>query len=108
MAVFAVVTEGVVQNIVEAEDSFPLQLMFEDSSIIEVTEATGNANIGCEVLDGKFVPLKPIFDSWVLDKKTLTWNAPIKKPTSKNLHFWNEDTLSWVEIDPLTIIDVTP
>ena len=107
MAIFAVVTNNIIKNIVEAEDALPLQLMFEHSSIIEVTETTGTAYIDSEVIGGKFVPLKP-FDSWVLDRKTATWNAPVKKPTGKNLYFWDEDALNWVEIDPLNVVDVTP
>jgi len=44
-----------------------------------------------------FIPPKP-FDSWVLDEDTCIWKAPIGKPTDKPKYYWNEESLSWIEI----------
>ena len=43
-----------------------------------------------------FIPPKPYF-SWVLDKESLEWKAPITKPTDY-VATWNEDTRNWVEL----------
>jgi hypothetical protein len=43
-----------------------------------------------------FIPPKP-FASWILDEETCLWNAPVARPEGN--YTWNEDTLSWVEIE---------
>lgn len=50
-----------------------------------------------ESLDG-FIPPKTL-ESWVLDASTGTWVAPIAKPNDGLFYSWDEDTLSWVQID---------
>jgi hypothetical protein len=44
-----------------------------------------------------FIAPKP-FNSWVLNETTCLWEAPVAKPEGQ--YSWNEDTLSWVEIQP--------
>lgn len=48
-------------------------------------------------LDG-FIPQK-MFDSWVLDKTTCNWVAPVAYPNDGNPYEWNEGTQSW---DPVS------
>lgn len=43
-----------------------------------------------------FITPKP-FNSWTLDTVTVTWKAPVEKPTDEKTYLWNEDDLSWVE-----------
>ncbi len=45
-----------------------------------------------------FIPPKP-YASWVLDEETCLWNAPVAMPTDDKRYGWNEDTLSWIEIE---------
>ena len=45
-----------------------------------------------------FVPPKP-FASWVLNEETAQWEAPVPRP-EEGMWFWDEDTTSWVEIQP--------
>jgi hypothetical protein len=45
-----------------------------------------------------FISPKP-YDSWILDEDTCLWNAPIPRPEGNILYFWNEETLSWDEIN---------
>ena len=45
-----------------------------------------------------FVPPKP-FASWVLNEETAQWNAPVPMPDDGNRYQWDEDTVSWVEIE---------
>lgn len=44
-----------------------------------------------------FIPPKP-FDSWVLNEEMCIWVAPKEKPTDEPKYYWNEESLSWVEI----------
>jgi hypothetical protein len=51
-----------------------------------------------------FIPPKP-FASWLLNENTCLWEAPISRPAAKGniIYVWNEDTVSWIEIDPEAI-----
>lgn len=42
-----------------------------------------------------FMPPKP-YPSWLLDKDTYQWVAPIQHPEGGNEYVWDEPTLSWV------------
>ena len=42
-----------------------------------------------------FIAPKP-FDSWVLDKETARWEAPVPMPEGK--YRWDEETISWLEV----------
>ena len=46
-----------------------------------------------------FVEPKP-YPSWVLDEATLLWHAPVPRPSEDAQYIWDESTLNWVgEID---------
>jgi hypothetical protein len=45
-----------------------------------------------------FIPPKP-YNSWVLNEDTCLWDAPVAMPEDGNRYMWDEDTLSWVEVD---------
>ena len=38
------------------------------------------------------------FPSWILNKDTWTWEAPVAMPTDGKMYSWDEDTKSWSEI----------
>jgi hypothetical protein len=40
-----------------------------------------------------FIPPKP-YPSWVLDKKTCQWKAPVPQPEGFT-YFWNEELIDW-------------
>ena len=44
-----------------------------------------------------FIPPKP-HNSWVLNETTCLWNAPFAPPDNEKQYFWNEPTLSWIEV----------
>jgi len=44
-----------------------------------------------------FIKPKP-WGSWVLDRETCTWIAPIHMPADDKVYVWNESTLSWIEL----------
>lgn len=45
-----------------------------------------------------FIPPKP-YPSWSLDENTCQWNPPVSSPNDGKSYIWNEDTLSWVEVN---------
>jgi hypothetical protein len=50
---------------------------------------------------GAFIPPQP-FPSWVLNPDTALWDAPVPMPAEGGPWSWDEDSLSWVEVEPLT------
>lgn len=50
---------------------------------------------------GAFIPPQP-YPSWVLNPDTALWDAPVPMPTEGGPWTWDEETLSWVEVQPLT------
>lgn len=45
-----------------------------------------------------FIPPKP-FASWLLNKETCTWEAPVPMPAG--LYRWDENSVSWLEIEKI-------
>jgi hypothetical protein len=45
-----------------------------------------------------FIPPKP-FQSWVLNEDTCRWDAPVPRPTTEGIWRWDEDNLSWTEVN---------
>ena len=45
-----------------------------------------------------FIPPTP-FTSWLLNEDTCLWEAPTPMPTDDKQYSWDEETLSWVEIE---------
>ena len=41
-----------------------------------------------------FIPIKP-FNSWILNKNTCQWEAPVAMPIDDNIYSWNESTTTW-------------
>jgi hypothetical protein len=55
--------------------------------------------------DGAFAPLKP-YPSWVLNEETCRWKAPVPYPDMTKVFEWNEQLVSWVEIEETPITGV--
>jgi len=45
-----------------------------------------------------FIPPQP-YASWVLNEDTCLWDAPVAMPTTGGLFTWNETTKSWDAVD---------
>lgn len=45
-----------------------------------------------------FIPPKP-YPSWVLNETSCLWEAPSAIPDTENGYYWDEPSLSWVEVD---------
>ena len=39
------------------------------------------------------------FPSWTLNETTTDWDAPVAKPIDGKFYSWDEESLSWVEIE---------
>lgn len=45
-----------------------------------------------------FIPPKP-YESWQLNEETCLWEAPIEKPSDEKEYVWEENSKSWVLSD---------
>jgi hypothetical protein len=61
------------------------------------------AGIGYTFDEGRnaFIPPKP-YPSWTLVEETCNWTAPVLYPTDGKMYDWNENTVSWVQINEET------
>jgi hypothetical protein len=115
MAHFAKVQNGLVTQVIVAEPEF--FETFVDDSPGEWIQTSYNTYGGVHKTGGTplrknyagigftynaqldaFIPPKP-FASWTLDEETCLWSAPVARPTDDKSYSWNEDTLSWIEIE---------
>jgi hypothetical protein len=129
MAHFAKVNNGIVQNVIVAEQEFIdsyddgmpgiwIQTSYNTKGGIHYDPVTGEpsadqskalrynyASIGGEYDSERdaFIPPRPHFyPSWSLNQETLMWEAPIAKPNDGLNYGWNEDGQKWELIsDPI-------
>ena len=94
---FAVIKNGFVENIAEAESLLIIRALLPEKEVMQETKSTGFAWIGSEVIDGKFKPPQP-FPSWSFDSVAFAWKAPVEKPNDSLIYYWSENQLEWVEI----------
>jgi hypothetical protein len=45
-----------------------------------------------------FIPPKPL-NSWILNEITCLWEEPISKPQDGKEYYWDEDSVSWVQLE---------
>jgi len=45
-----------------------------------------------------FISPKP-FESWTLNETTCQWQSPIPYPQDGRIYSWNEESLSWTELE---------
>ena len=113
MAHFAKVVDGIVTQVIVAEQEF--FNTFIDTSPGEWIQTSYNTR-GGQHPEGRplrknyagigytydrerdaFISPKP-FPSWMLNEETCLWNAPTPMPVDGKQYIWNEETLSWVEV----------
>lgn len=107
MSHFAKVENGLVTQVIVAEDDFIAELPGV------WVQTSYNTYGGIHHLGGKplrknyagightydeqrdaFIPPK-LYPSWVLEENTCLWTAPIPMPTDGKDYGWDEETLSW-------------
>lgn len=116
MSHFAKVEEGVVVQVIVAEQDFINTLPDKDSWVQTSYNTRGGihytpdsdkpdegeplrknfAGVGFTYDLGRdaFIPVKP-YPSWALNESTCLWDAPTPMPQDGLGYSWDEDTLSW-------------
>jgi hypothetical protein len=114
MAHYAKVLNGIVTQVIVAEPDF--FTTFVDSSPGEWVQTSYNTKGGVHVLGGTplrknyagigftydqsrdaFIPPRP-YASWSLNDDTCLWKAPIPYPSDGKYYEWDEELLSWKEM----------
>lgn len=122
MTHFAKVNNGIVEQVIVAEQDFIDT--FIDTSPGEWIQTSYNTQGGVHLLGGTplrknyagigytydsqrdaFIPPKP-FASWTLNEETCQWDAPIPYPTDGKPYYWDEPTTSWIEATGPSWIEV--
>jgi hypothetical protein len=114
MSHFAKVENGIVTQVIVAEQSFiDKGIVGDPKSWIQTSYNThagkhpqgkplrkNYAGIGYsyDPVRDAFIPPKP-YESWILDDETCLWSAPVEMPTDGKMYNWNEDKLTWDEVD---------
>jgi hypothetical protein len=112
VAHFAKVIDGIVTEVIVAEQDAIDTGLFGDSSLWVQTSYNTHggqhpegrplrknyAGIGYiyDAARDAFIAPQP-FASWVLDEDTCLWNAPTAKPDDGKRYFWDEAALAWAE-----------
>jgi hypothetical protein len=115
MGHFAKVVDGKVTQVIVAEPDF--FQTFVDSSPGEWIQTSYNTKGGVHILGGTplrknyagigytydrerdaFIPPQS-FPSWTLNEESCLWEPPTPMPTDNKIYTWNEETLTWNEIE---------
>lgn len=112
MSHYAKVNNGKVEQVIVAEaDFFKTFIDTTPGTWIQTSYNTrGNIHtLGGTPLRGNFAGIGFIYDStndvfyapqpfnsWILNKNTWTWEAPIAYPTDGKLYSWDESTKNWI------------
>jgi len=117
MAHYAQIENGIVQQVIVAEQDVIDSGLFGTGWIQTSYNTRGGIHYGQDgqpdggiALRGNYAGINYIYDelndvfyapspypSWLLNKNTWTWEAPISKPVDGH-YVWQEDTISWVAI----------
>lgn len=104
MAHFAKVVDGVVTNVLVADQDFIDNMLdtspgrwietFKDGSQRKNYAGKG---FTYDMDRDAFIPPKP-FASWTLDEDTCDWESPVAHP-GDGAYTWNEETTSWDAVE---------
>lgn len=100
MKTFALIKNGIVENLIVGEDGAGLPLLFpEVDAIVDTSTSDIPVYMGVGFVDGKFMPPQP-FASWTFDSTKWLWSAPKAAPKDKAgfLTVWNEELGDWEQI----------
>ena len=105
MSHFAKVLDGVVTNVIVADQGF-IDNMLDTSpgrwieTFKDRSQRKNYAGIGFSYDSDRdaFIPPKP-YASWTLDEDTCLWEAPVAHPDDGEFYNWNEETTSWDAVE---------
>lgn len=103
MSHFAQIKDGIVQQVIVAEQDFIDSGAVGDAATWIQTSYNGKirknfAGIGY-IYDAKrdaFIPPQPYF-SWNLNENTCRWEPPVKMPADGKMYAWDEKTKNWIK-----------
>ena len=111
MAHYAKVTDGIVEQVIVAEQSFIdtqegtwVQTSYNTHGGVHTNGGTplrkNYAGIGYtyDATRDAFYAPQP-YPSWTLNDDSCLWEAPTAMPNDGNSYTWNEETTSWDEIE---------
>lgn len=115
MAHFAKVKNGIVTNVIVADQDFvDSYIDHEAGKWIQTsynTRGGKHSKKGGTPLRKNFASIGGVYDeerdafylqqpypSWILDEDTCLWNAPVTKPEDDKKYIWNETDQQWDEI----------
>jgi len=111
MAHYAQIEDGVVTNVIVAEQDF---IDTQEGTWVQTSYNTygGVHSLGGTPLRKNYAGIGHTYDatrdafyepqryaSWTLNDDSCLWEAPIKYPDNVNEYTWNEDTISWDEVE---------
>ena len=117
MAHFAKVENGIVTQVIVAEQDFInsgvvgnpenwIQTSYNTYGGVHLLGDTplrkNFAGVGFtyNVEKDAFIPPKPLqYESWVLSEEKCIWEAPIEMPNDGKPYYWDEELLEWVLLD---------
>jgi hypothetical protein len=122
MANFAKVENGIVAQVIVAEQDVIDSGIFGHGWVQTSYNTHGNKHLLNGIpLRGNYAGIGDIYDaendvfysqkpfaSWVLNKSTWEWKAPVAYPVDGNDYKWDESTLSWLSIPLKTPVETLP
>ena len=122
MAHFAKVENGIVTQVIVAEQDFInsgvvgnpknwIQTSYNTYGGVHLLGGTplrkNFAGVGFtyNIEKDAFIPPKPLqYESWILNEEKCIWEAPIKMPSDGKPYYWDEELLEWVLLDESSIV----
>ena len=95
MGNFAKIIDGVVTDVIVADQSF-INGLSDSTDWVENTSSVAGIGYNYDASTTTFYPPQP-YNSWILNTETYTWGAPIAYPTDDKNYIWDEDNQNWVE-----------
>jgi len=111
MAHFAKIVDGVVEQVIVADNAEWCEINLGGTWVQTSYNTIGNVNsreggvalhknyagIGY-TWDGTGFAAPQPYPSWIKNTESYLWEAPTPKPTEDKVYAWDEPTLSWVEV----------
>ena len=102
MAQFAKINNGIVEQVIVAEQDFidthkdtSPGLWLETSDELRLNPA--GVGYSYDATRNAFIPPRP-FHSWTLNETTCQWDCPAAYPNDGKKYDWNETTKAWDEV----------
>lgn len=113
MAHFAHITDGIVDQVIVAEQDFiDTGAVGNPSEWVKTSYNThggkhpenrplrknyAGIDYKYDKIKDAFIPPKP-FESWILNEETCLWESPVPYPEDGQFYFWDEKTITWQQV----------